>query len=269
MIPKIMKLISRLLFVLALVLLAGCNSYKNVPYFKDADPDVKTLSKTDRLYDARIMPKDLLSITVSSTEAEAAAPFNQTVPTIFTAENRSSYSQPLIQSYLVDNQGDIDFPVLGRIHLGGMTKTEAEKYIGDLLKGYFKESPIVTVRMINYKISVLGEVSRPSTFTIANEKVNIFEALALAGDMTVYGRRDNVKLLREDSTGRKEVVSLDLNKSDIIDSPYFYLQQNDVLYVEPNKAKAKSSDIGQTTSLWFSATSIMVSIAGILVTILK
>lgn len=264
-----MKLISRLLLVSTLCLLVGCNSYKNVPYFKDADPNGKTVSRNDQLYDARIMPKDLLSITVSSSEAETAAPFNQTVPTTFTTETRSTSSQPLIQSYLVDNRGDIDFPVLGRIHLGGLTKTEAEKYIGDLLKRYFKEAPIVTVRMINYKISVLGEVSRPSTFTIANEKVNIFEALALAGDMTVYGRRDNVKLLREDADGRKEVITLDMNKSGIIDSPYFYLQQNDVLYVEPNKAKAKSSDIGQTTSLWFSATSIMVSIASILVTILK
>lgn len=264
-----MKLLSRLLFVLVICIITGCNSYKNVPYFKDADPNGKTVSQNNQLYDARIMPKDLLSITVSSSEPEAAAPYNQTVPTIYTTENRSTYSQPLMQSYLVDNNGDIDFPILGKIHLGGMTKTEAEQYIGGLLKGSFKEPPIVTVRMINYKISVLGEVNKPSTFTIANEKVNIFEALALAGDMTVYGRRDNVKLLREGVDGKKEIIALDLNKSDIIDSPYFYLQQNDVLYIEPNKIKAKSSDIGQTTSLWFSATSILVSIASILVTILK
>lgn len=264
-----MKLIFRLVFVLSLCLLAGCNSYKNVPYFRDAKPGEKTISQNHQLYDARIMPKDLLSITVSSSEPEAAAPYNQTVPTTFTAENRSTYSQPLIQSYLVDNQGDVEFPVLGKMHLGGMTKTEAENYIVDKLKSSFKEAPIVTVRMINYKISVLGEVSRPSTFTVANEKVNIFEALALAGDMTVYGRRDNVKLLREDANGIKEIITLNMNKSDIIDSPYFYLQQNDVLYVEPNKAKAKSSDIGQSTSLWFSATSIMVSIASLLINVLK
>lgn len=264
-----MNLISKLLFLLVTCLLVGCNSYKNVPYFKDADPIGKTVSQNPQLYDARIMPKDLLSITVSSSEPEAAAPYNQTIPTTFNVANRSTYSQPLIQSYLVDNEGNVDFPVLGKIHLGGMTKTEAEKFIGGLLKGSFKETPIITVRMINYKISVLGEVARPSTFTIANEKVNIFEALALAGDMTVYGRRDNVKLLREDANGKKEIIPLDLNKSDIISSPYFYLQQNDVLYVEPNRAKAKASDIGQSTSIWISATSIMVSIASLLITVLK
>lgn len=264
-----MKLISRFIFLLVLFALAGCNSYKNVPYFKDAATDKNTASINNQLYDARIMPKDLLSITVSSSEPEAAAPYNQTVPTNFSVQNRNTYSQELLQTYLVDNNGNIDFPILGKLHLGGMTKSEAESYIISKLKDSFKEPPIVTVRMINYKISVLGEVSRPSTFTIANEKVNIFEALALAGDMTVYGRRDNVKLLREDANGKKEIIPLDLNKSDIINSPYFYLQQNDVLYVEPNKAKAKSSDIGQSTSIWISATSIMVSIASLMFNILK
>lgn len=264
-----MKLMKKLVFLLILITLAGCSSYKNVPYFKDMEVTGVATSQADQLYDARIMPKDLLSITVSSTDPETAAPYNQTVPTTFTVQNRSTYSQPMVQSYLVDNQGDIDFPVLGKLHLGGMTKSQAEAYIVDKLKSSFKETPIVTVRMINYKISVLGEVARPSTFTIVNEKVNIFEALALAGDMTVYGRRDNVKLLREDARGRKDIVTLDLNKSDIINSPYFYLQQNDVVYVEPNKAKAKSSGIGQDTSLWISATSILVSIASIVINIIK
>jgi polysaccharide export outer membrane protein len=112
----------------------------------------------------------------------------------------------------------------------------------------------------------LGEVARPGMFTINDEKVNIFEALALAGDLTIWGRRDNVKLIRDDAAGQREVITLNLNNTDIVSSPYYYLQQDDILYITPNKSKAKNSDIGQGTSLWFNATSILVSIANIIVT---
>ena len=121
----------------------------------------------------------------------------------------------------------------------------------------------------NYKISVLGEVARPGTFTVGNEKVNILEALAMAGDMTVYGIRDNVKLIREDATGKREIITLNLNNADLVLSPYYYLSQNDILYVTPNKTKAKNSDIGSSTTLWFSATSILVSIASLIVNIVR
>ena len=143
--------------------------------------------------------------------------------------------------------------------------------IREKLKPYLQktETPIVTVRMANYKISVLGEVAKPGTFTVSNEKVNVLEALAMAGDMTIWGIRDNVKLIREDAAGKREIISLNLNDADIVTSPHYYLQQNDILYVTPNKTKAKNSDIGQSTSLWFSATSILVSIASLLVTIFK
>lgn len=122
---------------------------------------------------------------------------------------------------------------------------------------------------MNYKISVIGEVARPGTFTISNEKVNLLEALAMAGDMTVYGLRDDIKLIREDANGRQEIVTLDLNKAETILSPYYWLQQNDIIYVTPNKAKARNSDIGSSTSLWFSATSILISIASLLYNILR
>jgi polysaccharide export outer membrane protein len=137
------------------------------------------------------------------------------------------------------------------------------------LKPYLKEVPIVNVRMANYKISVLGEVAHPGTFSISNEKVNIFEALALAGDMTVWGVREDVKLIREDSNGERQVVSLNMNDADVINSDYYYLQQNDVVYVTPNKVKARNSDIGSATSLWFTAGSMLVSIASLLVNILR
>ena len=227
-------------------LLTACQSYKKVPYFQNVEV-VNEAEQQEKLYDAKIMPKDLLTIVVSCTNPELAIPFNLTV---------------------ASNAG-INFPVLGELKLGGLTKREAEQLIIDKLKPYMKETPIVTVRMVNYKISVIGEVTRPGTFTISNEKVNLLEALAMAGDMTVYGLRDNVKLIREDANGKQQIVTLDLNKAETILSPYYWLQQNDIVYVTPNKAKARNSDVGNSTSLWFSATSILVSIVSLLVNILK
>ena len=245
-----MRILSKLTFVVLLpFLFTACQSYKKVPYLQDTEVINQTEQK-EKLYDAKIMPKDLLTIVVSCTSPELAAPFNLTVasPTNLSVANTLATTQPVLQTYLVDNEGKISFPVL---------------------KPYMKEAPIVTVRMVNYKISVIGEVTRPGTFTISNEKVNLLEALAMAGDMTVYGLRDNVKLIREDATGKQEIITLDLNKSETILSPYYWLQQNDVVYVTPNKAKARNSDIGNSTSLWFSATSILVSLASLLFNILK
>ena len=259
------------IYLLAVILLASCQSYKKVPYLQDAEV-INQAQQLETLYDAKIMPKDLLTIVVSCTNPELAVPFNLTAATpASVATNGSSYttSQPALQQYLVDNDGRINFPVLGELKLGGLTKSQAEQLIVKNLKPYIKENPIVTVRMSNYKISVLGEVARPGTFTITNEKVNLLEALAMAGDMTVYGVRDNVKLIRETASGKQEIITLDLNKTETILSPYYWLQQNDVVYVTPNKAKARNSDIGNSTSLWFSATSILVSLASLLVTILK
>ena len=263
--------IKRLLLLLALPLwVASCTSYKNVPYLKNPEA-VNDFKETLPLYDAKIMPKDLLCITVNTTDPKAATPFNLTVQTPLNAAltNISTTTQPTMQQYLVNNKGEIDFPVIGRLAVGGLTKNEAEDLIRERLKPYLKESPIVTVRMANYKISVLGEVARPGSFTIGNEKVNVLEALAMAGDMTIYGLRDNVKLIREDVNGKRKIINLNLNNAGIVTSPYYYLKQNDIIYVTPNKTKAKNSDIGNSTTLWVSSISILVSIAGLLVNILK
>ena len=252
-------------------LLVACQSYKKVPYFQDVEV-VNEANQQEKLYDARIMPKDLLTIVVSCTNPELAIPFNLTVASnasLAASTSSNVTTQAALQPYLVDNEGNINFPVLGELKLGGLTKREAEQLILDKLKPYMKETPIVTVRMVNYKISVIGEVARPGTFTISNEKVNLLEALAMAGDMTVYGLRDNVKLIREDANGKQQIVTLNLNNAETILSPYYWLQQNDIVYVTPNKAKARNSDVGNSTSLWFSATSILVSIVSLLVNILK
>lgn len=262
-----MKVFKLLCMIVLTALTGACTSYKKVPYLQNSETvDLSQLPRS--LYDAKIMPKDLLTITVSTTDPEAAVPFNLTVPNaISLSQSKNLTSQPVLQQYLVDNEGNIDFPVLGKLHIGDMTKTDVEKMIQQKLQPYLKETPIVNVRMVNYKISVLGEVTSPGTFTVSNEKVNIFEALALAGDMTIWGRRDNVKLMREDSQGERKIVELDLNDANVVGSPYFYLQQNDVVYVTPNQKKAKNSDVGTQTSFWFSGVSILISIATLIVTL--
>lgn len=261
-------LFALVLMVATTLFITSCGSTKDVPYFQNSDS--LNLADSKFLYDARIMPKDLLTITVSTANEEAAAPFNLTVPTTLNVTQRVSASNNMmIQSYLVDNDGTIDFPRLGKIKVGGMTKSEAEKYIYDRIKPFLTEieEPIVTVRMSNYKISVLGEVSRPGMYTVSNEKITILEALAQAGDLTIWGVRTNVKLIREDASGEKSIHTLDLTDANIVTSPYYYLQQNDIVYVEPNKVKARNSGVGNTTTLWFTATSILVSLASLIVNI--
>ena len=263
------KIILPIVLLAVAMVLGSCGSTKNVAYFKNSDSI--DLSASRMLYDARIMPKDQLTITVSTTDDQAAVPFNLTVPTPYTANQRSSYSQAMLQNYLVDNEGNIDFPIIGTVHLGGLTKSEAEQLIQTKIKPYMSatENPIVTVRMSSYSISVLGEVTRPGSYQVSREKITILEALAQAGDLTIYGVRNRVKLIREDASGQKAIHVLNLNDAGIINSPYYYLQQNDVVYVEPNKVKAQNSSVGSMTTLWFSATSILISLTSLLYNILK
>jgi polysaccharide export outer membrane protein len=263
-----MKKIYLILMAMVAMLLASCSSPKNVAYIQNSDSI--DYSRSEVLYDARIMPKDILTITVNTVNPEASAPFNLFVSSELSA-NRSIGGQRALQTYLVDNKGCIEFPVIGTIKVGGLTKSACEKLIHDKIQRFMnaEENPIVTVRMSNYKISVLGEVNRPGMFTVSNEKINIFEALAQAGDLTIYGVRDRVKLIREDEKGHKDVYTLNLNDAEIINSPYYYLQQNDVIYVEPNKVKAKNSAIGQSTTIWISIAGALVSLASLVVNILR
>ena len=266
---KMKKTVLSSVLALTMVVFLGSCSTKNVAYFKNSQ-DVD-LSKSQMLYDARIMPKDQLTITVSATDPDAAVPFNLTVPTPYTVGQRNSYSQAMLQMYLVDNEGNINFPIIGQVHLGGLTKSEAEQYIQGRIKPYMAEgqNPIVTVRMSSYQITVLGEVARPGTFAVSREKITILEALAQAGDLTIYGQRENVKLIREDANGKKAIYEINLNDANLINSPYYYLQQNDQIYVTPNNVKAQNSSVGSMTTLWFTATSILISLTSLLYNILK
>ena len=264
------KLTHFLLAAVAVVLLASCKTPKNVAYIQNSDSI--DYAKSEFLYDARIMPKDILTVTINTVNPEASAPFNLIVrPTLANATSNIPTSGGALQTYLVDNEGCIDFPVVGKLQVGGLTKSMCEKLIHDKIKRYMnaEENPIVTVRMSNYKISVIGEVNRPGMFTVSNEKINIFEALAQAGDLSIYGVRDRVKLIRENAKGRKEIHTINLNDANIVNSPYYYLQQNDVVYVEPNSVKAKNSAIGTSTTIWISVTGALVSLASLIVNILR
>ena len=258
----------KFLLLLGLIAMASCTSYKNVPYMQNS-AKVDTTVVSER-YDMRIQPKDMLTITVSSENPETAIPFNLTVPTSISAaaSGKSLTSQPVLQTYLVDNDGYIEFPTLGLLRVEGMTKGEVEDMIKEKIKSNFTNDPIVTVRMANYKITVLGEVAAPGVYALSDEKINVFEALALSRDLTVYGKRDGVKLIRENADGTKKIVSLNLNDANIIHSPYYQLQQNDILYVEPNKAKAHNADVSNMTSLWFSATSLLMAVVTFLLNLL-
>lgn len=259
------------LFLTVILLLSSCGSSKDVAYIQNIE--ALNTAQSSYLYDARIMPKDVLTITVNTLTPEASAPFNLVVsPTLNNAANGVTFgTNRALQSYLVSNDGTISFPVLGTLKVGGLTKIECEKLIRDGILPYMNENenPIVTVRMSNYKISVLGEVARPGMFQVGNEKINIFEALAQAGDLTIYGVRDRVKLIRENAEGKKEIHVLNLKDANIINSPYYYLQQNDIVYVEPNNVKARNSNVGQTTTLALTATSILISLSSLLYNILK
>ena len=252
-----MKKLSYFAFsMLAVLLLSSCGASKNVAYIQNSDSI--SYEKSRFLYDARIMPKDQLTISVNTVDPEVSLPYNLLLQNSYMQGRTMSTGGGTLMPYLVDNDGYINFPVIGRLHVSGLTKSECENLILEKIRRYMAEdqNPVVTVRMSSYSISVLGEVNHPGSYQVSREKITILEA-------------DRVKLIREDATGKKEVHTLNLMDANLLNSPYYYLQQNDVVYVEPNNVKAQNSKVGQTTTLWFSATSILVSLTSLLYNILK
>lgn len=263
-----MKKLYLLFFLLPLVL-TGCSSYQKSLYLQN--DAVINQSTQGQLYDFRIMPKDLLTIVVSTTDPAASAPFYRKLGQ---DKNNGGNSTMGMQNtnllgYLVDNNGEIDFPVLGKIQVTGLTTRECEALLREKLKPYLKENPLVTVTSSNYKFSVLGEVNAPGTYTVQDEKVTIFEAIAQAGDMTLFSIRDDVQLLREDSEGRRQVIHLNLNDANITQSPYFYLQQNDVIYVKPTKAKVRTNTFNSNASMWITILSVLTSVTSLVLALTK
>ncbi|WP_026897156.1 polysaccharide biosynthesis/export family protein [Daejeonella oryzae] len=209
-------------FILCILLFSSCEPQRNLVYFSEGDSP-----KDNRINlgnaEIKIQSNDLLKISVSSLSVESNSMFN-------TAANQSGYR--------VDNNGSINFPMVGTIKLDGMTLEQAQAKISTDLEKYVK-NPIVNVDFLNFKITVIGEVNKPSSFTIADERVNLLEALGLAGDLTAYGKRENILIIRE-TAGERTMTRINLNNKDVVNSPYFYLKQNDIVYVEPDPAKALS-----------------------------
>lgn len=243
--------------------LTGCGGYKQVAYFQNID--TISLAASKMLYDARIMPKDQLSIIVKTTNEEVAKPFNLYSQGMSVSNNQN------LTYYLVDNNGDIDFPIIGKLHVLGLTARQCEDLVRSKISPYLaaSERPLVTVRMSSYRVVITGEVGHPGVVTVPNEKMSIVEALAQSGDLGIQGKRQNIMLIREDATGQKSVHRLDLTDANIINSPYFYLQQNDIVYVEPNSAKKGTADINSSISFWIGLTSSLLSLGTLIITLLK
>ena len=258
--------------IAAILFTTSCQLTKQVPYMQQIDEvPAEVFTEAPVVPEQIIRPGDLLDITVMATDRTAVQPFNRRVVDVMTVRSSSSYGQEELNYYLVDNSGYIDMPVLGRIKVQGMTKSELEDNIRyQIYPKYIHEVPSVTVRFENFRISVIGDVVRPGSYTIPNERVNLLEAIALAGDLNITGRRDNVLLVRINSDGSRTTARLDLNDKELIMSPYFYLQQNDVIYVEPNHSKAANAySVPPTASIAISATSVAISAATLIMTILN
>jgi polysaccharide export outer membrane protein len=260
----------RLLLLLSVVILfSACKSTKNITYLEGVESlPAEQLAHSKQQFSATIKPNDLLKIVVSGSEdMETYLPFN--ILTAVPQNSNETYSTAQLQNYLVDPKGQINFPVLGKLQVTGLPTESLAKIITEKLRSYLKGDVVVTVRFANYKISVLGEVTVPGSYTVKDEKINLLQALSMAGDLTIYGRRDVVKILREASDGQKSITTLNLNDKNLIFSPCFYLQQGDVVYVEPNKAKAKGADIGSATNVVFSVVSIVIGVASLIITVVK
>ncbi len=227
--------------------LPSCVNTKRAIYFRDQGDG--TIRSSFLVPETIIEANDILSIQVSSLNPEASAAFNAASTSNNASATPSPGSLSEAAGYLVSRQGFITFPILGNIRAAGLTKDQLTDSISHILSDKkLLVDPIVSIRMLNFKVTVLGEVEHPSVFSVPAEKISLLEALGLAGDLTINAKRDNVLIIREE-TGKKVIKRIDLNSSELFTSPYYYLQSNDVVYAEPNKAKVRSSS---NTAMWVS-----------------
>lgn len=249
------------------ILLVACAAPERVIYFQDLQQSLQ--EDIVQSYEVKIRKDDLLGITVSARNPEMAIPFNLPV-TAYTLEAKSSITAAQL-GYLVDVDGNISFPQLGKIHVEGMTRKELASWItSQLEQKNLLMDPVVTVTFQNFKVSVLGEVKNPRVINVKSDRITVLEALAEAGDLNIQAKRDRVAVIRE-AEGKRTVHYLDLRSSDLLQSPYYYLQQNDVVYVEPNNARTIQARSTQVTSVgtWVSVFSSIMSVATLIVTLLR
>jgi polysaccharide export outer membrane protein len=250
------------LIIFSVFLLSSCSVTKKVAYFQDINADGKSLfEKTDVFKEVTIHTDDILSISIVTIDATTAMPVNQlagqSVSPAIPSPNPAGLSSSS-SGFLVDKNGEVDISVVGKVKVAGLTTYEARELIKSKASVVYRD-PNVQVRYANFKVTVLGEVARPSSYVLPNEKVSVLDALGMAGDLTIFGRRENILLIR-DIDGKKEFARLDLNSSQIFNSPFYYLKQNDVIYVEPNKGKAASLNQARTQTFAVIGTALSVLI---------
>lgn len=282
---KKISIVSKFLgFVLFAFLLGSCKTPENITYIQDLNEEVVIENATRQAM--RVQPEDKLSIIVHSKDPELAALFNLPVvtnnvnPSVSGSSGsgtrqRNYQASSGISSYTVSPQGTIDFPVLGTLNVAGMTRNEVSAFIkGELLGRNLMKDPTVTVEFLNSGVSILGEVRSPGRYDMNRDNITILEAIALAGDLTIQGKRENIKVIRESSNGKVQVYQLDLTKgSKLIDSPAYYLKQNDVIYVEPTDYKKRETTANGnstlTASFWISVSSVLMSTAVLIINLVR
>ena len=266
----------------AALLLGSCSTPKNITYFPELNNG--SIVRAEKMLDIRVKPEDKLSIVVSTQAPNLNSLFNlvttqnrigQTSSSVRSVGNASASSGGQVSFYTVDSRGDIDFPVLGKIHIAGLTREQiAEKIAEDLMRSALVKDPIVTVEFANTGISVLGEVKAPGRYEFNRDRLTVVDAIAMAGDLTMNGMRENILVMRNLGDGRQEAYRVNLlNAQELASSPAYYLQQEDLIYVEPNdKAKRETTPNGNTPytpAFWVSMGSFAITIATLVLTLTK
>lgn len=254
-------MIKRFLWLFSFVVIfCSCASKKEIVYYNNGtDGNTNTANSK---YEPKFESDDLLMITITAPDVEASKAFN--LPAISIAQNPGQASgQTQYQLYLVDNNGYIELPVIGTFKIGGLSRTEAMKKLKTILQERIGD-PIVNIRIMNYKISVTGEVLKPGSYSIVSERITLPDALAMAGDLTIYGKRTNIAVIRE-IEGVKTINRVDITKADFINSEFYYLAQNDVVYVEPNKTKINTASVGPNLTIGLSALSLVITVVALLI----
>lgn len=256
-----MKIRILIISILAIIATTSCVSRKSIVYFQDETLEEGQLSSEPA--QLKYKPDDILTINVSALDPDTVKPFNLPLISNNTGDLIGAQGALQQQSYLVDYNGNIEFPVLGTIKVKGLTRTELTTLLVNRIKTMAKD-PIVNVRLANFTITVIGEVTSPGTFTMQDERVTLIEALGYANDLTIYGQRKNVKLIRE-VDGKKKSANIDLTSINTVNSDLYYLQQNDIIYVEPNNAKVRSSSYNQNNGVLLSAIGTLTTILAIFI----
>jgi polysaccharide export outer membrane protein len=263
---KYLSVLQKTASLFLVLFLFSCASRKDIVYYQGIE-GIAAAEKSDS-YEIKIQPDDLLMIIVSAEDPEIALPFNlASVSTQNPGKLDAASGQQTMQLYLVDANGTIDFPIIGKLKISGMTRSEVLQMLQQKI-GVYVKNPIINLRVMNFKVSVQGEVNVPGTFPVASDRITLIEALTMAKDLTIYGKRDNILIIRE-IDGVKSYNRVDITKAEFINSPFYYLAQNDVVYVEPNKTKINGAAIGPNTGVIISISSLLITLITLIITTTK